>query len=281
MVVKILDNPLEQKVFENFLGIDAGDGGGKGTLIQVEREYFAENKIPFFDCIDYWNSFGHDIPTLDYVLDMVPGCRALIVAEPTYIGLGKVIRDELIHRDSNARYSEKRFGTYTPHATAQAYSLDRDILYKKLVIDALDYGLHVTSDRGVLTSDVYQPLQARFAGLDENEFREYVRSLPGNVQALANLPAVFLLPRVETAERMRRLAFRPGLEGKDDCAIFELPEFQAALTQSYDDANIRGFYEQKGCRFVDFEVPTGQNKDVTKQKFRDEFWVPYAKSHRL
>ncbi len=257
-------------VYSNFIMVDSGDGGGKGALIEVFKESLLEKNIPFFDCVEYWKM--HDrLPHLEEVQELVPGCKAIFVAEPTYVGIGKLLREELINKDANERYIKHGFGAYDARATAVAYAIDRDVLYKRLLIDALHAGMFIVADRGIITSDVYQPLQASFAGIDEWEFRAFVHDLPGNKQAFAYLPSVFILPRVPTAERMRRLAHRSTHEDKDDRAIFETSEFQAAITKSYDDPKMRAFYEDKGSSFFDFEVDVGEDRSATKKRFRKEF----------
>ena len=72
-------------------------------------------------------------------------------------------------------------GYTTEEAIAQAYSLDRLILYKKIILPALADEKCVIQDRGVSTSLCYQTLSGQLK-------LDYLSSLPGNAVALASAP---------------------------------------------------------------------------------------------
>jgi|GEM_PF-2108390 len=266
LVQQYADGFLQQhRLFPNFAMIDAGDGGGKGVFYAAIKEWGVEQGLRPFDMLEYWKHIDY-IPSWDELQRLAPGTDMLLLAEPTYAGVGKQVRDEITNKTRNA------IRPYDVRAIAQGFSLDRDILYKRLVIDALDSGAYVVSDRGVITSDVYQPVDAETRGYGKEFFRLLVRGLPGNQQAFNHSPGVFFVPRVPTEERMRRLNSR---DGKNDDSIFETGSFQERISLEYDTPSLRSWYERRGSTFVYLDVPAGETPDVTKVRARAA-WEEYV-----
>lgn len=231
------------------------DGAGKGAVYDAVKEWSAENGIPTFDSVEYWKHHNH-IPSLDEVNDLVPGVGCLLVAEPTYAWIGKVIREEIIKKDA------KR--PYTALSTAHAYALDRDTLYKRMVLDALESGIVVFSDRGVVTSLVYQPVQAEmYDGYSREYFTGVVLGLPGNQQQLDNMPGTLILPQVDADLAMDRIEQRTD---KQDNVRFENRPFQREIAKVYGGEQLRGFYEGHGTKVV--YLTQGATREDTKAKAR-------------
>ena len=128
-----------------FLMVDGLDGSGKGVVIDALKDYFERKEMKIFDLRYYWKE-NNDIPGVEEIKDYDVICSA----EPTFSMVGKVIREELV-RDNKRKYSGL--------STAHAFALDREILYKKLLIPARAAGKIILQERGVVTSIVYQPIQ--------------------------------------------------------------------------------------------------------------------------
>lgn len=242
------------KLYPNLLIYDAIDGAGKGAIGEALKELGQAKGMRIFDCVDYWKK-ENNIPTWAEVKALVPGCNLVMTAEPTYAGMGKIIREEII-RKSHPR-------PYSALSTAFSYSLDRETLYKLLITDALEEGALVGSDRAAVTSEHYQPLQAeQFEGYSREYFLGVVRGLPGNQHALRHAPGLLVLPQVDVAVAQSRLAARE----KQDNVRFEVASFQEELAKIYASGRIRKSYERRGTRVVDLLMSKCPTRDDSKRE---------------
>src|SRR3989338_8440508 len=139
--------------------VDGLDGSGKGVIVDALGCWAEGNGLKGLDLRD-----GSELPEPEALSDY----GAILSAEPTFSFVGKAIRDEMV-RANNRKYSAM--------SLAYAFSLDREILYKRIIIPALSAGKHVFQERGVVTSIVYQPVQEK---IQLNE----IMKLPGNKLAL-------------------------------------------------------------------------------------------------
>lgn len=196
--------------------VEAIDGAGKGTVSKGIEEFFVAQ--------------GYDV---------------LAVVEPTAIGLGKFIREELIAKHEDGR-------TYSGRTAAIAYSMDREQLYLERVIPFLKGPGRkaVVQDRSVLSSLVYQPVQDPSVTLD------WLLSLEGNKLELAHAPNVLVVLRVDADVAMQRLERRAE---KRDNSIFERGDFQAKVAERYRDPLLLDEYLSRGTRIV--EINSGQPPD--------------------
>ena len=94
----------------------------------------------------------------------------ILAFEPTYEGIGAVIRNEIIKKGTGRSYSAA--------TTAQAYALDREVLYRTTVLPALKKQKFVVQDRGLPASLAYQSAQAEIS--KEKLTVEDILALPGN-----------------------------------------------------------------------------------------------------
>ena len=140
---------------------------------------------------------------------MISKTDIIITSEPTYMGIGKYIRDELISNNSEVKYSSQTI--------AEAYALDRRILYENLIVPALETGIDVYQSRSLSSSIVYQ----RQSAIDEGQHFD-VKEL--------NL-------RLENREK------------RDDC-IFENLEFQLKLKEQYESDDFKKIFELKGVKVI-------------------------------
>jgi len=126
--------------------VDGIDGSGKGTIIQHFGQWAKKRKMKVLDLRKYGQKY-HSLPDPAELKKY----DVILSAEPTFSLIGRAIREELV-KDNKRDYSA--------HATAQAFSLDRYLLYQRIIIPALKLGKHIFQERGVTTSIAYQPLQA-------------------------------------------------------------------------------------------------------------------------
>jgi dTMP kinase len=200
--------------------IDAIDGAGKGTVMDALEAHLR-----------------------------MTGRDYLRVAEPTHDGIGKVIRDELIATHDDGR-------TYSGRSAAMAFALDREVLYKKIVLPFLAETPNrvVIQDRGVISSLAYQPLQDASVTLD------WLLSLEGNRVELSRSPDLFLVLRLDPAEAERRLA---GRTEKRDNSVYERTDFQERLAARYRDPDVLKPYRDAGTLIV--EIDASQSKEDVAQ----------------
>lgn len=205
-----------------FIMIDGIDGSGKSTVLEAWKKQLSEEGNAIFDLKNYWQT-QKKYPTLDEIraYDFIFSC------EPTYAPVGELIRKELIKRGSN----------YSPMAVAEAYSLDRLILYTKIIVPLLKEGKCVIQDRGISSSLTYQ----NAAGLSFEE----ICALPGNKLALEYRPDFLVLTQVKPETAMQRLA---GRTDKKDNVIFEKINFQANLAKIYDSAGFNDIFLKHGAQ---------------------------------
>ncbi len=221
-----------------FVMVDGLDGSGKGSAMEALKEFAHDKKLRTFDLKTFWKE-NDAIPDISELGEF----DVLISAEPTYALVGKGIREEIIKHNSRE---------YSAQSTAFAFSLDREILYRKLLIPALKAGKWVFQERGIVTSLVYQPVQGN---ISMNE----IINLPGNRLALQHAPGLLIIPQISAHVAMQRLASR---EKKDD-AIFENLAFQQKIKDRFESEWLQTLLKNSGTRieFVD-------NESVSEEQFK-------------
>lgn len=204
--------------------LDGIDGSGKSTVMAAWKEYLTVQAETIFDLKAYWKEPGRhpeysELEKYDYIFS----------AEPTYVGIGQVIRKELINHKQS----------YPPLAIAEAYSLDRLILYTKIIIPALQDGKTVLQDRGISTSLCYQPVSHPELTTD------IISQLPGNALALTHRPDHLVLLSIDPDEALRRLE---GRAEKRDNVIFEQRDFQKRAAERFASAEYRQLFTERGTQ---------------------------------
>ncbi len=190
-----------------FIMIDGIDGSGKSTIIAGVSEWFKKSNLKIFDLKDYWKKHK-TYPELHKVLE----ADVILSAEPTSVWVGEAIRQELIHDSAAEKYSAEM--------TAQAFSIDRAVLYRRILIPALKMGKIIIQDRGVATSLIYQPIQNGKISIKK------VIKFEGNSLALSWSPDVLFIADIKPEIAMARLRKRVG---KHDQMIFEKLAFQKKI----------------------------------------------------
>lgn len=221
-----------------FVIIDGIDGCGKGTIADALAAARRAEGARVFDLREFAKR-EHRLPGPAELT----ACDAIISAEPTHTWVGAAIREELV-RD-NGR-------PYTAHATAEAYALDRLILYERVLLPARMDGKDIIQERSVTSSIVYQPVQSEPLPL------ETVASLEGNAFALAHPPDLCIIVSTEPPRAIQRLQLRSS---KRDAAIFEKLSILTALHERYHSAWFREFLTRYGWR-VEYLDANGAVEDA-------------------
>lgn len=220
--------------------VDSIDGGGKSTIIETWKKNLVEQGNAVFDLKKYMQEINRypDLSELN-------GYDFIFSAEPTYVGVGTVIRQELIRNGTD----------YPVEALAHAYALDRLILYKKIHIPLLKKGKCIIQDRGLSTSLAYQSIP------DQKFNMKKISALPGNKLALINRPDYLVLVKTDAEEAAKRLNLRVG---KKDDAIFENLPFLKKSTKQFFSRELRQIFTKYGTRVINLN---GNAKiDIMKQE---------------
>ena len=218
-----------------FIIIDGIDGSGKSTAVQTWKDYLTGEGNAIFDLKHYWQTVGK-YPELDELksYDFIFSC------EPTYVGIGKVIREELIKNKTN----------YPPRAIVEAFSLDRLISYNKIIIPSLKNGKVIIQDRGVSTSLAYQSISrseagSRRGGTEQDLTFKKIADFPGNKLALENRPDHLVIAKISAEKAMARLQNRFS---KNDNAIFEQLRFQKKAAEIFYSPKYQAIFTSKGAK---------------------------------
>lgn len=234
-----------------FIMFDGIDGCGKDTLIKILSQQFNTNKI--FNLNKYWHKNKKHPQKSEW-----KNFDIIISSEPTYATIGSYIRNELIHKGNN----------YSTQSIAQAYALDRNILYEKIILPALEMGKTIIQSRGVSTTIVYQTL----TGTEDNFSLKDVLNLPGNKLALNNAPDFLVIPYITDIETTisKRLANRD----KQDDSIFEKINFLEKVQKRFRSEEYSDIFTKHNSQVIYIQNDSDVN-DATKkiQKFYKKYLI--------
>ncbi len=221
-----------------FVMVDGLDGSGKGVAVNSLKEWALKQNMKVLDLREYWKT-NEGFPDInDY--------DAIISAEPTFTGTGKIIREQLIKNGSKATGKE----------VADAFSKDRKELYEKIILPARKAGKFIFQERGVITSIVYQPLMENSYTLEE------IKNLEGNKFCLNHAPDLLIITVVNPEVVIERLKTRK----KEDDAIFEQLEFQKKIKSIYESDWLKELFESKGSKIVFLDTNPPSTVEDTKKK---------------
>jgi len=233
--------------------IDGIDGCGKDTLIEILSQEFPAKKI--FNLNNYWQKDNkHPNPESWKDADII------ISSEPSYATIGTYIRNELIQKGNN----------YSTQSIAQAYALDRNILYEKVLLPALEAKKTIIQSRGVSTTIVYQQL----TGGNDNFSLEEILKLPGNKFALKHAPDYLIIPYVDNVKKMlqERLLNRK----KQDNAIFEKTDFLQKVQNTFLSENFKTIFTKNHTELI--YMNNSGTLDEAKIKIH-EIYKKYLEKH--
>lgn len=222
--------------------IDGIDGSGKSTIINTWEDILEKSGKKVFELKSFWEKHNRH-PELEEIPE---NTFAIISAEPTYVWTGSAVRQELIQNGKG----------YSALAVATGFSLQRLVLYKRILVPAREKGIHIIQDRGVSTSLCYQPIQSNGEiSMDE------IAQLEGNAFALENAPDILMLLDISPEKCMERLG---GRTEKNDNAIFERLDFQKKTDQCYKSEEFLSFFRSKGTQIESFNAD--QELDILKSQ---------------
>ncbi len=222
-----------------FVIIDGPDGAGKSHGMSGLVQWAKTNSLKLFDLYEFAQRENR-IPSFDKLQEF----DVLLSCEPTLAWVGKAIKEELIRSDIATQYSGI--------SIAQAFAIDREILYRKLLIPALKNGKLVFQERGFLTSFVYQPLQIHIP-------LSQLMSLPGNKLAMKNPPDLVIICTTEPEYLIMRIRQRNAKS-----QIFEKLNFLRKVHQRYKSSWLRELLNKIGTSvaYIDTSPPKTERDTV-------------------
>lgn len=218
-----------------FVIVDGIDGSGKGTIVDAMAAALRQKGRRVFDLRAYWQRHKM-FPMLSDVINVAD---VFVSAEPTYAWVGAAIRDELV-----------RSKAYDPSTLVDAYALDREILYRRLIIPLRRAGKLIIQERGVPSTLAYQTVQGASV--------RSILSRTGNRLAMTHSPDYLILATLDVETALQRLAARTN---KRDGAIFERRPFLKKLAARYASKSYRRLFRS---RIV--ELNTAGSVSETRQK---------------
>ncbi len=207
-----------------FIIIDGIDGCGKSTILEFWVEFLRSQNKKIFCLKDYWKEHGkHPLPEELQAYDVI------VSAEPTYVWTGAAIRQELIRNGTG----------YSARTIAEAYALDRLILYTRLLLPLRAQGKMILQDRSVSTSLCYQSVQE--GGLPQDE----IAAIEGNAFALLHAPDHLVLTHMPIENAMARVGVRTD---KKDDALFEKTDFLTRAQDCFLSQTYQAYFTSRGTK---------------------------------
>lgn len=232
--------------------IDGIAGSGKSTVLRAIDAWAQSCEHRVFRLSDW-----QDLTPPKF--DDIPDYDVYFTYEPTRTWIGRAIRYELSREDK----------PYGGEELAHAFALDRQIMYRQLVIPALRAGKTVIQDRGVSTSLVYQPIMPGGIPLEQ------IRALPGNKLALSHAPHALILTKLSPEEANKRMQARID----DTRGVFGNLEFMKKIAARFEEPWLKNLFEKHGTILYQLDT-SGTIEDTTKraQKMIDHILsaIPYA-----
>jgi len=239
-----------------FIVVDGLDGVGKGVFLDTFIDEARAEGKRVFDVHEFWKEHGfHPDPT-----DIIGNFDVIHTSEPTFVGAGRLVRDELVAKNGRDYHNE---------VVAQGYALDRMILYQQLVLPVLEAGIDVYQSRSFSTSVVFQSQTAQ----DRGEAFEVsqIMAIHGNTFCAQYPMTHLVVPTIADIEEvMRRLDGRE----KDDNCVFENLPFQLKVKEHYESDWFKEFFA--GLSVPVTYLDAGQTLEFSKQQAR-EFYHKHLK----
>jgi dTMP kinase len=210
-----------------FIMIDGIAGSGKTTVLQAIYDFLKEKGLRCFRLQDWEKS---DPPTFQEIADY----DVYFTFEPTKTWIGAAIRKEMSQTEK----------PYDGEEIAQAFALDREIMYRRLILPALKAGKIVIQDRGFTSSLAYQIEMPNALSFEE------IGSLPGNLLALANAPTHLVLTSIPVETVMMRIASRKD----DNKGIFQDPVLLRKVDANFRGSNFRTLLTEAGTTIFDLDT---------------------------
>lgn len=218
-----MDHPREKGLLITVEGID---GSGKDTIARTMVAELEQQGQSVFD-LDAWSKTRGAFPLPQDAAD----AEVIFFSEPSYVWVGAAIRQELIRKGTN----------YSARTIADAFSLDRFILFTRLILPLRALGKTIIQQRHVSTSLIYQPLQ------DKHLTVETVAALPGNALEIKEAPNVLIVASCDPTVAFSRITSRSD---KQDNAVFEKLEFLKKSHERYHSDWYKNFWAARGTKVI-------------------------------
>src|SRR3989338_7558103 len=211
---------------------DGLDGAGKGKFLEALAEEARKSGKRIFDVHQFWAE--HNFHPSPY--DIIGNYDVILTSEPTFVGIGKYIRNEIIAKNGR---------DYHPVVHAEAYALDRRILYQQLLLPVLEAGVDVYQSRSFSTSVVYQLQMALDQKLECDI--DQIMAIPGNSFCASHPMDFLVVPAIDDVnEAMKRLEGRD----KNDRCEFENFDFQTKLRLHYHSEPFKALFAGLGVPLI-------------------------------
>ncbi len=246
-----------------FVVIDGLDGIGKGEIERAIITYEQKLGKAVFDSVAFSKANRKGLPELrDFWNPPETHYHTVITAEPTYEGIGHNIRFEITARNER---------DYSAETEIQAYSLNRLILMKRVVIPAISNGLNVVQSRCFSATLAYQTLRAEDEGRNPENTRHRILVHEGNKLQLEYHPDLLIIPRIKNIdELMKRIEARKD-STKDDNSIFDNSQFQKRLNRVYQSSWLRKLFESAGTtvEYLDASISPESTRKQALEIYRN------------
>ncbi|MFT4261737.1 MAG: hypothetical protein ACMXX9_04870 [Candidatus Woesearchaeota archaeon] len=244
-----------------YVVVETIDGGGKGAILKGFKKYHEEKKEDVFDLELSWTKNGN-LKKWYGTNNILPNYKSLIfhlnkeginpeafiVAEPTFEGLGKIIREEATNTDLSKNFnSEQRINLFAEN---------RLNLLKNFILPALDDGKNIYSSRNITSSLVYQSTELNC------DYYNIINKHPGNIFAMANLPKYTIINSISIDMSTKLLNLR---EKKDD-SMFENKSFQSKIRDKYLSKSLKKLLESYGSEVIYIDIPEESTEKDTINK---------------
>jgi thymidylate kinase len=220
-----------------FIMVDGMTGSGKSTVMKAIRDWSHACEHRVFSLNDWHEATPpsfKDISEHD----------VYFTYEPTRTWVGQAIRYELSRVDN----------PYGGKELAHAFALDRQIMYRRLILPALEAGKTVIQDRGVSSSLVYQPVMPDSVALED------VLSLPGNSLAMEHAPDALILTKLSAQTAHERITSRQD----DSKGVFADLTFMKQQEERFASSWLQSLFEKHGTSI--FELDTSGTLEQSQQR---------------
>ena len=223
-----------------FIVADGLDGIGKGEIERALIGYEQKLGRAVFDVISFSRANRKGLPELkDFWNPPYTYYDTIINAEPSYIGVGQIIRDEIISKNKR---------DYSFIDEIEAYSLDRLVNMKRIVIPALINGVNVIQSRCVAATLNYQALKAKEKGISLEKIRKKILSYEGNRLQFTWAPDLLIIPTINDMNELEKRLKSRAETNKDDNTIHDNINFQTKLKPLFEDAWLKILFEEYGTK---------------------------------
>ena len=178
-----------------------------------------------------------------------------MTAEPTFEGIGKVIREEIIAKNGRQ---------YSAEIQMQMYSGNRLVQMRRVVIPALLHGINVLQSRCCAATLTYQSLTAEEQNRNAEEIRKRILEHEGNILQLEYRPDLMLIPTIQSVDTLMDRIEERGRTRKDDNSEFENAAFQGKLKPLYESDWLREIFTSKGTQIA--YLNAGISEAATKEQ---------------